>query len=92
MTKPEYEYQDDAQAVEILKKHLNGQALRPPKNVAPKRMVSARISTPAHIGLQAVAKRLGYVHNGQGNISLLLEAIGAGVVQVMPSDLQAYRL
>lgn len=90
--RPHYVYEDDAQAVEIIKKHLNGHALRPPKTDAPKRLISARLSVNAHIGLQRVAAQLGYTHANQGNVSLLLEAIGTGMVVVTPTELIPRRL
>lgn len=87
-----YVYEDDAQAVDLLNRHLNGQALRPPRSATPYKMMSARLSEEALTGLRNIAARLGYVRAGHGNVSLLLEAIGTGTVEVTPTLLQARRL
>jgi hypothetical protein len=79
---PEYVYEDDAHMIDLLNRHIAlGKAIRPPK-VGTKRMISARISDVAYARLQSIAKELGYVYNGQGNVSVLLEAIGTDTVQV----------
>lgn len=83
-------YADDAKAVDALTKTLNGRALRPPVAHKPK-LMSARVSERAMIGLKMTALQLGYVWNGQGNVSMLLEAIGTGTVQVTPTALQPAR-
>lgn len=84
-------YIDDAQAVKILKTMLDGKALRPPK-FGERKHISAKLSQVAIDGLANIAKQLGYVHGGRGNISLLLEAIGTGTVRVQPTPLQPRHL
>lgn len=79
-------YDDDARAVEILNNHLDGRALRPPR-AHNRRAVTASISHTAHNGLREIAQELGYVYNGTGNVSLLLEAIGTRTVKVTPIPL-----
>lgn len=97
MTSPEQEqeapvYDDDARAVAVINEYLkDGRAMRPP-NLPNKRTISARVSDTAHAGLQAIARDLGYVYGGQGNVSLLLEAIGTRTVIVTQQPLQARRL
>ena len=87
-----YVYEDDAQMVEMLNRHLSmGRALMPPK-VGTKRTISARISDVAHTGLQAIAKELGYTYKGVGNVSLLLEAIGTHTVEVKQKFFQPRQL
>lgn len=91
-TEPEYVYEDDAKMVDMLNKHISeGHALLPPK-LGTKIIISARISDVAQAGLQAVAKELGYTYRGQGNISLLLEAIGTRTVEVRQVPFQPRRL
>lgn len=84
-------YEQDARAVHAINKILNGRALRPSAPYQPK-TISARVSENAHIGLKAIAQQLGYTWNNQGNLSMLLEAIGTGTVQVTPTELQARHL
>lgn len=89
---PEYYYEDSLQATEIINAALGGHALRPPRSRTPQKMISARISEEAHAGLQALAIKLGYMRADQGNVSMLLEAIGTGTVNVTPIAVQARRL
>ena len=91
-SRPEYFYEDSAQAVEILNTALGGQALRPPRSKTPKKLISASISEEAHAGLQALAKKLGYVRADQGNVSMLLEAIGMDCLDIRPVVLRPRRL
>jgi hypothetical protein len=74
-------YKDDAKAVDTLNRLLDGKAMRPPQ-LGNRRLISAKLSNAAIIGLRVKAKELGYVHNDTGNISMLLEAIGTGTVSV----------
>lgn len=81
-------YEDDAAAVRVITSMLDGKAMRPPK-YGGRKHISAQLSEVARDGLAAQAKKLGYVHAGKGNISMLLEAIGTGVVQVAARPLEA---
>ena len=81
----EYYYEDDAQAVDIINTVMKGKAPRPPRSRTAYHLISARISTEAHESLQAIALRMGYSRAGKGNVSMLLEAIGLGAVEVTPS-------
>lgn len=83
-------YKDDARAVDTLNRFLEGHALRPPQ-LGNRRMMSAKISTAAHIGLKTLAKELGYTRAGSGNVSLLLEAIGTRTLTIMQPQIQARR-
>jgi hypothetical protein len=90
--KPNYVYEDDAQMVDMLNQHLAmGRALMPPK-IGTKQVMSARISDVALTGLKMIAKELGYTYRGQGNVSLLLEAIGTETVEVRQKFLQPRQL
>lgn len=75
--------EDDQRALDVLLRLQQGRALRPPK-LGGYKTISARITGTAHSGLQRIAHQLGYVRAGQGNVSLLLEAIGTGTVEVTP--------
>lgn len=72
----------DAEALAIIAQINGGYANRPPKATTGKRMITARLTTAAIDGLEQTARRLGYIHAGHGNVSMLLEAIGTGTVHV----------
>lgn len=84
-------YRDDAVAVDTLKRMLDGKAMRPPQ-LGNKRSISAKLSNAAIIGLKQKAKELGYMHDGTGNLSMLLEAIGCGILEVSQPELKARSL
>ncbi len=88
----DYYYEDDAQAVDIIHKVLQGRAMRPPRSTTKYHLMSARISEEAHKSLQDIAKQLGYVRAGKGNVSLLLEAIGTGMVGITQNAIRPRRL
>lgn len=68
-------------ANDLLRQYSNSHALRPPV-FADKRLISAKLSDTAISGLRNIAHSLGYIYNGHGNISLLLEAIGTNTLTV----------
>jgi hypothetical protein len=75
------------EALELLRQANGSNAMRPPM-FGDKVAITAKISGRAKAGLRRVAKNMGYVHNGHGNINLLLEAIGTGTVVVrVPNSL-----
>jgi hypothetical protein len=84
-------YRDDARAVETLNRLLQDKAMRPPQH-GNKRMMSAKLSQVAITGLKHIAKELGYVHAGDGNVSMLLEAIGTQTLHVTQPSLHARHL
>lgn len=84
-------YQDDARAVDTINRLLGNVVTKPPK-LGNRRMISAKLSQTAITGLKMRAKELGYVHNGDGNISMLLEAIGTQTITIVPPPVQARRL
>jgi hypothetical protein len=81
-------YADDARALVTLNRLLEGKAMRPPQH-GNRRMMSAKLSQVAITGLKHIAKELGYVHGGDGNVSMLLEAIGCGTLEVTQPYLKA---
>lgn len=81
-----YLYRDDARAVDTMNRFLDGRAMRPPQ-LGNKRMISAKLSQVAITGLQQLAKELGYVRAGTGNVSMLLEALGTRTVTVIQPSL-----
>jgi hypothetical protein len=81
-------YRDDARAVAEINRLLEGRAMRPP-HYGNRRMMSVKLSQVAITGLKHVAKELGYMHNGDGNMSMLLEAIGCGTLEVSQPFMKA---
>jgi hypothetical protein len=74
---------DNDPIADVLARHLRN---RPQREVSDtKKTISARITERAHDGLVMEAARLGYLWNGRGNVSTLLEAIGTGVVTITPT-------
>ncbi len=47
-----------------------------------KHPVVCQLSQEAHDGLKALASRLGYNRSDGGNVTLLLEALGQGILEV----------
>lgn len=76
---------DKMEAEQILAKVIkeHGGVPRPEYNTE-KRMVATKISNHAHEGLRRIAKSYGYTWKGVGNVTMLLEAIGTGVLTVKP--------
>lgn len=73
--------EDDQRARDIIREHSKGYALRPP-NFGNKKVITVKLSSVALDGLRETATRLGYVFNGKGNVSMLIEAIGTGTIKV----------
>lgn len=74
---------DNEAAVAILRRYSAGKALRPP--VYPnKTVISVKISEHAKQRLEQIAKDLGYIYAGHGNVSMLIEAIGTDTVDIVP--------
>lgn len=81
---------DEERATAILNSYLGGTALKPPK-FKEKTMISARLSKVALEGLKRIAEQHGYIHDGKGNVTMLLEAIGTGTLEVTQTALLARR-
>lgn len=74
---------DNEAALAILRRYSAGKALRPP--VYPdKTVISVKISAHAKRRLEQLAKDLGYIYSGHGNVSMLIEAIGTDTVDIVP--------
>lgn len=87
---------DEQAAYDVLERAMQGRAFKPPK-IADRTLISAKVSKVALEGLRTIAQQLGYTHGGHGNVSMLLEAIGTGTVEVTrigiapsPSPMQSH--
>lgn len=76
---------DKYEAEQILAKLVQGSGgvMRPPQGIE-KRTTTIKISDSAHASLKRIAASFGYRWKGTGNLSLLLEAIGEGILTVKP--------
>lgn len=79
----EREQEDDEAARAIARSFMNGRALRPPM-YGNKKVITVKLSSTALDGLRQIAERMGYMHKSQGNVSMLIEAIGTGTIKLAP--------
>lgn len=72
---------DNERARALIQEYIGNRAMRPPA-YGNKRAISIKLSSVALDGLREIASQMGYIYNGQGNVSMLIEAIGTHTVKV----------